>query len=261
MDMKIHESYSSFPPEYIEQIREIVEKKSTSKRAKRVIAHILKYGTITTEDLREKYGYHHPPRAIRDVKELGIPLEKSRIQGKTGRSIAAYRLAQPSQAREKELVGRRAWPKEFKQKLLDAYGSKCTICCSTFSHRYLQIDHRIPFEVAGEPKEKWNIQDYMLLCGSCNRAKSWSCEHCQNWIDHDPSVCQSCYWVNPSGYLHVALRLIRRMDISWTEDEIHEYEKLQRMAKASQQDLPDFVKSILKRTLHETEPPWNEEII
>ena len=33
----------------------------TDKRPSIVIQHILKYGFITTEDLKEKYGYEHPP--------------------------------------------------------------------------------------------------------------------------------------------------------------------------------------------------------
>ena len=47
----------------------------TAKRPKVVIDHILQYGFITTEDLKEIYGYNHPPRAARDVRDRGIPLE------------------------------------------------------------------------------------------------------------------------------------------------------------------------------------------
>ncbi len=44
------------------------------KRSRIVVDHILRHGSITTEDL-EKYGYKHPPRAVRDVREQGLPLE------------------------------------------------------------------------------------------------------------------------------------------------------------------------------------------
>ena len=44
-----------------------------AKRPKTVIQHILKHGYITTEELETLYGYQHPPRAARDVRELGIP--------------------------------------------------------------------------------------------------------------------------------------------------------------------------------------------
>jgi hypothetical protein len=33
----------------------------TGKRPKTVIEHILKHGFVTTQDLRDKYGYNHPP--------------------------------------------------------------------------------------------------------------------------------------------------------------------------------------------------------
>ena len=33
-----------------------------AKRAKTVIDHILKHGHITTEELKNLYGYDHPPR-------------------------------------------------------------------------------------------------------------------------------------------------------------------------------------------------------
>lgn len=46
----------------------------TAKRPYTVIQHILKHGYITSQELKELYGYHHPPRAIRDVREYGIPL-------------------------------------------------------------------------------------------------------------------------------------------------------------------------------------------
>jgi len=48
----------------------------TAKRPKTVIDHILQHGFITTEELKEQYGYNHPPRAVRDVRENGIPIDK-----------------------------------------------------------------------------------------------------------------------------------------------------------------------------------------
>jgi len=56
-------------------------KKVTAKRPRTVIEHILEHGFITTEELKEKYGYNHPPRAARDVKESGIPIEMFHLLG------------------------------------------------------------------------------------------------------------------------------------------------------------------------------------
>ncbi len=57
----------------------------TSKRAKIAINHILKYGFITTEVLKNEYGYNHPPRAIRDIKEHGIPVDKFTVDSSDGK--------------------------------------------------------------------------------------------------------------------------------------------------------------------------------
>ena len=73
-------------PEYFIKMLNSIE----AKRPKTVIQHILKHGFITNEDLKNIYGYNHPPRAIRDVRELGIPIITYRVIDSTGRSIAAW---------------------------------------------------------------------------------------------------------------------------------------------------------------------------
>src|SRR4030043_1978533 len=86
-----------------------------AKRPKTVIQHILKNGFITTEELKSKYGYNHPPRAARDVREEGIPLETFRVRDSEGRSIGAYRFADPAKARFGVLEGRKVFSKTFKE--------------------------------------------------------------------------------------------------------------------------------------------------
>ena len=78
----------ALPAEFLELLESV-----EAKRPRTVIDHILEHGYITTEDLKERYGYNHPPRAARDVRELGIPLETFRTTAADGRSIAAYRSA------------------------------------------------------------------------------------------------------------------------------------------------------------------------
>ncbi len=78
----------------------------TAKRPKAVINHILQYGFVTTEELQQTYGYNHPPRAARDVRELGIPLETFRVTGSDGRKIAAYRFGDINKARFSRVAGR-----------------------------------------------------------------------------------------------------------------------------------------------------------
>ena len=234
---------SDLPKDFIKKLKSV-----NAKRPKTVIDHILKHGFVTTEELSELYNYDHAPRAARDVRELGIPLETFRVEGKHGRRIAAYRFGDPSTVRGENICGRKAWPKEFKNQLVSAYKERCAICFTHYEERYLQIDHRVPYEVGGDPKGASELADYMLLCGSCNRAKSWSCEHCENWkINHLIGICKTCYWANPENYKHVALRLIRRLDVTWTEDEVPEYDRIVKLSKYAEKDLPAFVKECLRR--------------
>ncbi len=237
-----------FRKEFIELLHSI-----TNKRARVVIDHILKNGFITTTELEKKYGYNHPPRAARDVREAGVPLETFRVKDKSGKSIAAYKFGDLKKIQKGKLGGRSVLSKEFKESLYKLNNGKCFVCSGNFELRYLQIDHRVPYEISGHnaaiPK---NPDDFMLLCGSCNRAKSWSCEHCINWKEEkDQAICKECYWGSPENYLHIALKAIRRLDILWEDHEIKSYEKIKDLANREKISLPDFVKRVLaKNTLH-----------
>ncbi len=240
-------SKPKLPGDFVKRCKSV-----TAKRPRTVIDHILKHGFITTEELKDKYGYNHPPRAVRDVKEHGIPIEMFRVEWKDGRKIAAYRFGDPSKMRFGQQAGRSVLGKELKQKLIELYGARCAIYLETFPERELQVDHRTPFEVLGDAKgSQPEVEDYMLLCGSANRAKSWSCEHCVNWIDlKKPEVCRSCYWAYPDDYTHIAMRQARRADILWTENEIKDYERLRRRTIQLQKNIPSYVKEVLAKHLN-----------
>ena len=66
----------------------------------------------------------------------------------------------------------------------------------------------------------------MLLSPSANRAKSWTCEHCPNWNIKDVAVCQSCFWAHPESYTHIAGREERQIIVTFTDNEIEDYNKL-----------------------------------
>ena len=236
------------PEEFLRRCRSV-----TSKRPRTVIEHILEYGFITTEELKERYGYNHPPRAARDVREQGIPLETFKVTGRDGRQIAAYRFADPEKLRADGLTGRQAIPKAFKKLLLEHAGARCAIHGDKLAETYLQIDHRVPFEIAGEPAtEHPQLADYMLLCGSANRAKSWSCEHCVNWQElRQAEICHSCYWAAPENYTHVAMQDVRRVEIIWRGTEVADYERLKQKAESLQKDRPTYIKDILKSLIDE----------
>jgi hypothetical protein len=234
------------PREFVKKCKAV-----TAKRPRTVIDHILKHGQITTEELKEKYGYNHPPRAARDVKEQGIPLEMFRVTGSDGRKIGAYRFGDPKKARFSKLRGRTAFANQLKAKLIDLHGNRCAIYLEEFEERLLQIDHRIPFEVAGDDETKpEDTNSYMLLCGSANRAKSWSCEHCVNWQEmKKPEICRRCYWAYPEDYDHIAMRQARRVDIMWSGDEVSVYDRLKRRTMELQKDIPKYIKEIIEKNL------------
>ena len=233
------------PPSFLELCRNV-----RAKRPRVVIDHILEHGFITTEELRDIYGYNHPPRAARDVREQGIPLETFRVEGKDGRKIAAYRFGNPAHANLSKLGGRTTLSKRLKRELIHLHGSRCAIYCEEFPESDLQIDHRIPFQIAGLGKEEDDVDNYMLLCGSANRAKSWSCEHCPNWEkQQDPDICKDCYWAYPESYSHVAMRPVRRIDLLWAEEEVALYDQLREESERLQMDVPTCVKDIVKQYL------------
>jgi hypothetical protein len=91
----------SIPKAILKKIRLI-----TGKRSRVVVDHILKHSSITTEDL-EHYGYKHPPRAIRDVREQGLPLEMFWTKNSSGRKIAGYRLGRPEDIRHDRVGGQK----------------------------------------------------------------------------------------------------------------------------------------------------------
>ncbi|MDR1012131.1 MAG: helix-turn-helix domain-containing protein [Opitutaceae bacterium] len=217
-----------------------------AQRPRTVINHLLKHGQITTEELKQTYGYNHPPRAIRDVKEQGIPLERFTVKDSTGRSIAAYRFGDPAQVRPHRFDGRTALSKKIKTQLIEKYGCRCFIYLEEMSGAALQIDHRVPFEIAGETGGEPDPKDFMLLCGSANRAKSWSCEHCGNLlVEKSSAVCLTCYWAYPENYTHVATVPVRRLDLIWQGESIKQYERLKADATQAGAPIPDYVKSIL----------------
>lgn len=232
---------STYSKKFLAHIKSI-----THKRAKIVIDHILQYGFITTEDLEATYGYSHPPRAARDVREAGVPLETFKVKSKSGKSIAAYKFGDVTNLQLNRVAGRRVFPKDFKSKLYEVVKRTCSICNGKLEERYLQVDHRVPYEVGGDTADTRNIEDFMLLCGSCNRTKSWSCEHCDNWQkDKKPTICMQCYWGSPTDYKHIALKEIRRLDLHWTDDEVKYYDAIKLIAEQNKMELPDFVKTVL----------------
>lgn len=102
----------------------------TNKRARFVIDTILEKGFCSTEDLKNG-GYEHAPRAARDVRELGIPLDTFKIKDSLGKNIAAYKFGDWETAKKTnqlaKVSGRTQLTEKLKSALLKRYGSKCNL--------------------------------------------------------------------------------------------------------------------------------------
>lgn len=237
---------NEYPEEFLALLESV-----TAKRPRTVIQHILKYGYITSQELKDVYGYNHPPRAVRDVREYGIPLITYRVRGADGRNIAAYKFGNPEDAKNmlSKSSGRTVFSKALKKALIEKYGAKCFIYLEKMDEIVLQVDHRIPYEIGGEHDEK-DIDYFMLLSPSANRAKSWSCEHCPNWEKKEKDYCKSCFWAYPEDYDHVAGRIEKVVSIIFTGDEIEDYNKL--ISLSEEDTTQATIKKILHRHFNQT---------
>ena len=217
------------------EVRALVERHlaaSPSSRASKALRAMLDKGSVTTNDLNE-LGYNHPPRAIGDVRDAGIPVVTERDRTPEGRPMARYRLGRASDIQGDRHGGRSVLPKSFKVDLLTRYGSADCITGAKLDPRVLQIDHRVPYRVAGDAGlAERDTAAYMLLDASSQRAKSWSCEHCPNYHEplRDPDVCKTCFWAYPEDYRHIAMQQIRRTDVVWKGADVSVHDRLKRFA-------------------------------
>lgn len=115
-----------------------------NKRARFVLDTIVNKGSISTTELKVA-GYDHPPRAKRDAVELGFAITRIKAKRADGQMIAAYVFD------ERELdplmTGRVVLAKKERDAIIERKGRRCNLCGATHN---IQVDHRIPFEIAGE---------------------------------------------------------------------------------------------------------------
>lgn len=228
-----------YPKAIVEKLKSI-----TDKRPATVIQHILKHGYITSEELEDLYGYKHPPRAVRDVRERGVNIETYRVKSSDGRNIGAYRFGNPVFVDDNvsKVAGRTVLSETLKKSLIEKYGSMCFVYHQPMEERLLQIDHRIPYEIDGEQTD--DIDCYMLLSPSANRAKSWTCEHCTNWEMKDVAFCEHCFWAHPENYSHISGKQQRIIMIAFTDDEVEDYNQLIKLVGEEQAE--NVIKQLIK---------------
>lgn len=215
----------------------------TNKRARFVLDFILANGLITADDI-QRQGYREHRRAVMDCRDLGFPIIKTKSPGG---GIGAWTLDVDDGMRAGR-TGRKTFKKSFRQQLIAQAEGRCEICGAPEVDRQLQIDHRIPYEI--DPGSGDEVEaEYQMLCGSCNRSKSWTCEReCPNWELRDPSLCQTCMWANPAEYEHIASRLRRKITIVLDGAEGADlFDRLKKAASDAGQPLDEFLRSRLGR--------------
>lgn len=113
--------------------------------------------------------------------------------------------------------------------------------------RYLQIDHRVPYEVGGDSSDM-APESFMLIDASSQRTKSWSCEHCKNFLSlHDETVCLKCFWAMPEKYSHVAMNPERRVELSWSGQEVEIFDGLSAEAQKAGISIQELLKKRLSK--------------
>ena len=231
----------------IRALAETVIASGANKRAIVVLKALLNKGEITTDDLND-LGYNHPPRAIGDVRDAGIPVITGSTVSKTGRRMAIYRFGAPEDIQAGRIGGRSALPKKFKLELIAKYGSIDCITGAPLDERVLQIDHRIPYRIAGDAGlAEHKLSGYMLLDASSQRAKSWSCEHCANMQARVEATCRTCFWAFPEDYLHIATQQLRRTDVVWQGADVAVHERLKAMAAEQGKTVADVLRDLARQ--------------
>lgn len=219
----------------------------TNKRAVVAVRIMLEKGEVTTDDLSDE-GYRHTPRAIGDARDEGIPIVTGSAPARSGKNEAVYWLGSASDIVEGRIGGRSALPKAFKHALVARYDSRDCITGAKLDPKVLQIDHRVPYRVAGDAGLADRDTDaYMLLDGSSQRAKSWACEHCRNLLElRDPEICGTCFWARPEHYEHIAMEQIRRTEISWQEEDVAVHDTLRARAEERGITVGELIKQLAR---------------
>ena len=221
----------------------------TNKRARFVIDTILNKGFCSTEDLKNG-GYEHAPRAARDVRELGIPLDTFKIKDSNGKSIAAYKFGDWEETKKTNQLaktsGRTQLTEKLKNALIEKYGARCNLYGEQYPLRLLQPDHRIPYEIGGDPVDMLDTNYFMLLSPSANRDKSWACEHCTNWRKKDIDMCKTCYYAYPEKYQHIAGNKEKKLDIIFSNEDMALYNQIVEQAKLHNISYQSVVKRMIE---------------
>ena len=208
---------------------------------------ICRNGFVTTDQIR-RAGYAHPPRAVQDVRDAGVPVVTTMVILADGTRMGSYAFGDPI-ATGPGSGSRKAIPKKVKTGLLERTESRCGWDGTEMLSNALQVEHRVPFGVSSAAEGDWDLDDFGLACGSCNMAKKKACGECPNFRGaKDPDVCRSCYWAVPDDHSHVATVHRRRLDLVWDGAETALFDALRDASDESPaQTIKDLVADYIAR--------------
>ena len=102
--------------------------------------------------------------------------------------------------------------------------------------------------MAGGDDGLWaeDIKKFMLLTGSSQRKKSFSCERCPNFLKlREPSICGTCYWAFPEAYDHIAMRKVRQLELVWQDEEADAFDRIKAKLAAEGRTIEEAAKVLL----------------
>ena len=107
----------------------------------------------------------------------------------------------------------------------------------------------MPYQIGGDKGlAERNVCAFMLLDKQSQRLKSWSCEHCPNFlIKRSPEVCLACFWASPEDYSHIATEDIRRTEVVWQGIDVPVHDRLQDRAKSGGITMVELLKRLARR--------------
>ena len=91
-----------------------------------------------------------------------------------------------------------------------------------------------------------DLERFMLLSPSANRDKSWTCEHCENWIKKDINMCKECYYAYPENYSHIAGKLEKRLSMTFNNKDMPLYYELHNQASTNGTTCEEEAKRIIE---------------
>lgn len=223
-----------------EYVDEIYDKLYPRERA--VVDAIKDHGYFIKYDLNGKgLDEAQGPRAIKDVEERGIPIERmSRIKvPQSKRPIARYAFGDTNKIDENRRLGRQTYVYSLKNKMIAVFGPYCVFCGRKLDPSELQIDHKLPVKYFGElpVKERDDVNNYQLVCKRCNKQKEKAIEYgCAKicFKSGNEEVIKSCYWYDPINYTHICMKPSRELQLVFNGEE--QVEVFNNIASKAQKD-------------------------